>query len=187
MLNRLGRIRIAIAATIAIVGIVGALVALIISNPPAYSSPATGPLMSPFGLIHGQGSSSLTPRFPIAGGQSAVFYVSGNVSGLYPGSSNNLFLQVQNPFTFNINVTSLTIVPANATTCAATYLTFNGTRYQSSTIITITLNPALFVAAGTTSPAGAVPAEPMGLVMSAPNGCIGAVFSLTYGGNAVQA
>lgn len=185
MLNRWGRVRITVATAIAVVGIVSALMALSAARPPASVGVDSSTLLTPSGPIKGVGSSSLNGQhLPTAGGQSAVFYVSGSVSGLFPGGASNLYLQVQNPFSFNIHVNTLTIVPASATNCAATYLTFNGTQYQSGTIIT--LNPSLEVPAGTTSPVGAVPPEPVGLVLSAPSSCIGAIFSLTYGGSAVQ-
>jgi hypothetical protein len=118
-------------------------------------------------------SHTLTSVVPIAG-ESAVFYISGGVSGLYPGQTANLNLTISNPQGFGITVTSISIYvnSPSAAGCPASYL---------SAPSTISVN--LAVPAGGSAQYGLVTVT---LSSAAPDACQGVTFPLVYGGTAVR-
>lgn len=135
-------------------------------------------------VIHGQGFSGMgafqNPVQPIAAGQSQVFYISGNVSGLYPGSSSTLNLSVQNPLGSPMTINTITIVAGSPPGCPSSNLVVAVTPPWTLNN-TYTINLALYVPANSTV---AGPSVPISLASGASDACSGASFPLMYGGTA---
>ena len=106
-----------------------------------------------------------------AGTNQSQFTISGGVSGLYPGSSLPLKLTITNPQQFTIDVTSVTTtVGAVSAGCAATLLSV--TPFAGNLLVPAQGKATLVVQAS--------------LDHSAPDGCQGATFPLTYSAVAVK-
>jgi hypothetical protein len=121
--------------------------------------------------LRGEGVSWQATAFSSASSSSG-FAISGSVGGLWPGDSTSLLLTVSNPQHFAIAVNSIsTSVGAANATCLATTLTVG--RFKGSLTV-----PAQGIAQVSV---------PVSLSHSAPNGCQGAVFPLTYSGLAGKA
>ena len=102
----------------------------------------------------------------------STFSVSGNVGGLYPGTTRSLVLTVTNPQKVAITVTSITTTVSNASTkCGAANLKVTA------------FSGHLVVKAGTTAHATVAAT----MAHSAPNGCQGADFPLHYTAVATEA
>jgi hypothetical protein len=136
-------------------------------------------------LIHGQGSSELGPMPPLVGpnaaGQSQVFYISGNVSGLYPGSASTLNLFVQNPLGQPMTVNTITLVAGNANSSCPASMLVVATNPPVPLNTSYTINVSLSIPANTTL---AGPVVPVSLATGAPDACAGTAFPLVYGGTA---
>ena len=140
---------------------------------------------SPAGsVIYGQGSSGLGPIHNLAGpnaaGQSQVFYISGTVSGLYPGSSSTLNLSIQNPLGSPMTINTITIVAGSPLGCPSSNLVVAVTPPWTLNT-TYTIHLSLSVPANSTV---AGPAVPVSLAAGATDACSGANFPLMYGGTA---
>lgn len=139
---------------------------------------------SPFPLvIHGQGWSPggrlSLPRQPEAAGQSQVFYISGAVGGVYPGSSSTLTLSIQNPLNIPITVSTITLVAGSpSSACPSSMLMVPP---GSALNTTYTINTSLAVPANSTV---AGPSVTLSLATAATNACAGVSFPLMYGGTA---
>jgi hypothetical protein len=135
-------------------------------------------------VIYGQGSSALGPIHNLAGpnaaGQSQVFYISGTVSGLYPGSSSTLNLSVQNPLGSPMTINTITIVAGSPMGCPSSNLVVTVTPPWTLNN-TYTIHLSLDVPANSTV---AGPAVPVSLAAGATSSCAGANFPLIYGGTA---
>jgi hypothetical protein len=142
------------------------------------------PLRPAGSVIYGQGSSALGPIHNLAGpnaaGQSQVFYISGTVSGLYPGSNSTLNLSIQNPLGSPMTINTITIVAGSPAGCPSSNLVVLVTPPWTLNN-TYTIHLSLFVPANSTV---AGPSVPISLASSAPDSCSGAVFPLMYGGTA---
>lgn len=181
-----GRLALLACATVAALAVSATLIGSRPSN--RSTAEAYGPISAH--VIHGAGAS--TSHYgvgPNAGsGQSAVFYVSGDVSGLYPGSSptTQLVMSVRNPFSFQIHVTSLAFYVGDASTScpASNFLVVVGsTTYTGSASTPINVPESFYVPSGQALPA---PGLPVYLAGGAPAACVGGSFPLTYGGTATQ-
>jgi hypothetical protein len=111
-----------------------------------------------------------------AAGESSVFYLSGGLTGLYPGESANLVLTISNPQGFGITVQTINIWvnTPSAGGCAASNL--------SAPASVTGLN--IQIAAG-----GSVQytvQQPVTLLAGAPDACQGVSFPLVYGGSAIR-
>jgi hypothetical protein len=166
---------------IAVGAVVLTSVATYVANSGA-SAPTSAPTVGR--VIQGQGSSGLGPIQNLAGpnaaGQSQVFYISGNVSGLYPGSGSTLHLSVQNPLGSPMTINTITIVAGSPMGCPSSNLVVPGTPPWTLNN-TYTIHLALYVPASSTV---AGPSVPISLVPGATNACSGAAFPLIYGGTA---
>ena len=163
-----------------------AVAAILLTTVVAYiaNSGVSAPTTTAGRLIHGQGSSGLGPIQNLAGpnaaGQSQVFYISGNVSGLYPGSSSTLQLSVQNPLGSPMTVNTITIVAGSPIGCPSSNLVVTVTPPWTLNN-TYTIHLSLYVPANSTV---AGPSVPISLAAGATNACSGAAFPLIYGGTA---
>lgn len=103
-----------------------------------------------------------------------AFAISGNsYDGLYPGNTLELKLTVSNPISQSIRVTSLSVSAAGTATCSASNL--QTTNFDGS--------PEFIVPAR----GSATITLPITMVRSAPDGCQGVTFTLTYTGKAEKA
>ena len=139
-------------------------------------------------VIHGAGLSLASrialPDQPNAGGQSQVFYVTGNVDSLYPGSLSALSLSIQNPLKSPITVNSLSLLAGNASSsCPSSLLQvvpqIGGTPWALNS--TYTFSTSVQVPAGATVPG---PTLNLTLAQAATDNCQGGSFPLFYGGTA---
>jgi len=105
---------------------------------------------------------------------SDVFYISGNVGGLYPGAQSQLPLTVTNPMSVDITVTSLTVSPTGSDTIGC-----DGTSSQNIQVTDYS-GPGFVVGHG----GSAIVELPIGMPASAADACQEATFALSYGGSA---
>jgi hypothetical protein len=99
------------------------------------------------------------------------FLISGSVGGLYPGAELPLHLTVLNPHSFAISVRSISVrVTSTAAACPAAYL------HAGDFLGQLTVRGL-----GT-----AHTTVPVTLIHSAPDGCQGVLFTLSYSGTAVK-
>jgi hypothetical protein len=160
--------------------------AVLLTSAAAYvaNSGASAPTPAAGAVIHGHGSSGLglfqNPVQPNAAGQSQVFYISGTVGGLYPGSSSTLQLAVQNPLGSPMTINTITIVAGSPPGCASSNLVVPGSPPWTLNN-TYTVHLSLVVPANTTI---AGPSVPISLAAGATNACAGVSFPLMYGGTA---
>ena len=163
-----------------------ALGAVLLASAAAYvaNSGAGAPTSTAGRVIEGRGSSGLgpfqNPMQPNAAGQSQVFYISGTVSGLYPGSSSTLNLSVQNPLGSPMTINTITIVAGSPIGCPSSNLVVTVTPPWTLNN-TYTIHLSLDVPANSTV---AGPAVPVSLAAGATSACAGANFPLIYGGTA---
>jgi hypothetical protein len=148
----------------------------------AFGLPGASPALPASAVIRGEGwSGAPLPRLaaPNAAGQNQVFYISGTVSGLYPGSASALNLSVQNPLGSPITVKTITIVAGSPSSgCPSSVLVVPPSWTLNNTY---TVNLSLSVPANSTVPG---PSVPITLATSAGDACSGANFPLMYGGTA---
>jgi hypothetical protein len=118
-------------------------------------------------------------------GDHNIFFISGNVNGLYPGGSATLALRVHNPLHRSIRVETITIIsgPANSG-CSASNLVAGSGQAALNSLYTITLSPPLVVPSGQSVNG---PRVAITLLGSAPNACQNATFVLLYSGRATRA
>jgi len=165
-----------------VIGLAGA--AVVVTAAAAFMANVGGgsPVSPAAAVIHGQGSSALGPIQNLAGpnaaGQSQVFYISGAVSGLYPGSNSTLNLSIQNPLGSSMTINTITIVAGSPVGCPSSNLVVppSWTLNNSYTVHLSLSVPANSTVAG--------PSVPISLASAAPNSCSGAAFPLIYGGTA---
>jgi hypothetical protein len=107
---------------------------------------------------------------------SGVFYISGNITGLYPGVATKLPVTVTNPNNFGIRVTSLTVsvVSTDMPGCAPSssnlqVRNYTGSGFKVKTHQSAVLNLQIRMPQTVASP------------------CQGARFGLSYGGTATKA
>ena len=115
-------------------------------------------------------------RIPETSSSEAVFYISGNVTGLYPGASTELPLTVTNPNTIRIKVTSLSVsvVASSKAGCSATGSNLAVGKYLGPSFI-LGSNRSKIVPVLITAPA------------SLQDPCQGAKFKLSLSGRATSA
>jgi len=148
------------------------------------TSTGSGSPLRPSGLVlAGRGWSQpgrvQLARLPNAAGQSQVFFISGSVGGLYPGSSSTLSLSIQNPLRSAITVTTITLVAGSPSTACPSSMLIAPPAFALNQAYTI--NTSLSVPANS-SVAG--PSVTLSLDPTASNACSGVAFPLVYGGTA---
>lgn len=130
------------------------------------------------------GGSGATPNAskPTDSPDKKTFTITGSVAGLYPAvTGRTLTLALANNDKFDIRVTSLTVVAANAATCDRTNVVFGSGTSAAGGQQTFTPN---VVVPGNGSATYLVPVT---MAATAPNSCASSTFVLTYSGVAEKA
>jgi hypothetical protein len=118
-------------------------------------------------------------------GDHNVFFISGNVNGLYPGGSVTLALRLHNPLHPSIRVDSITIISGPASSgCPASNLAAGSGLAPLNSPYTIALSPPRVIPGGQSVDG---PQVPITLLKGAPDACQNATFVLLYGGTATRA